>query len=220
MVRHTQKIKEIYEDIQKKLFYMIPEKWDKIFLYASVVDRLGNMQTGEMFFYYVPKGFIRRNPINVYEIPSKFNIEEEEYNKLVQILYESIKDLRAEFIKTEQKLWSNLTISIANCKFKIEYNYDKLQNSEFKNYERHVIWRYKYLGIGLETCSHEERSILRKYLDSNEKESKNEIYEVGLYINGVKNIVDFDTEEYKTTQNAEYAATKVEEKHTKNQLLL
>ena len=28
MLNHTKKIKEIYEDIQRKLFYMIPEKWD------------------------------------------------------------------------------------------------------------------------------------------------------------------------------------------------
>ena len=27
MLNHTKKIKEIYEDIQKKLYYMIPEKW-------------------------------------------------------------------------------------------------------------------------------------------------------------------------------------------------
>ena len=28
MLNHTRKIKEIYEDIQRKLFYMIPEKWE------------------------------------------------------------------------------------------------------------------------------------------------------------------------------------------------
>ena len=29
MLNHTKKVKEIYEDIQRKLFYMIPEKWDR-----------------------------------------------------------------------------------------------------------------------------------------------------------------------------------------------
>ena len=38
MLNHTKKIKEIYEDIQKRLFYMIPEKWDKLYLYSSVID--------------------------------------------------------------------------------------------------------------------------------------------------------------------------------------
>ena len=30
------KIKEIYSQIQKQLFYMIPEKWDKVYLYSSI----------------------------------------------------------------------------------------------------------------------------------------------------------------------------------------
>ena len=31
--------KILYTDIQKKLFYIIPEKWECIYLYASVIDR-------------------------------------------------------------------------------------------------------------------------------------------------------------------------------------
>ena len=38
MLNHTKKIKEIYEVIQKMIFYMIPEKWDKLYLYSSVID--------------------------------------------------------------------------------------------------------------------------------------------------------------------------------------
>ena len=38
MLNHTKKIKEIYEDIQRRLYYMIPEKWDKLYLYSSVLD--------------------------------------------------------------------------------------------------------------------------------------------------------------------------------------
>ena len=45
MLRHTKKIKERYEDIQKRLFYMIPEKWDKLYLYASVIDQFQKVQT-------------------------------------------------------------------------------------------------------------------------------------------------------------------------------
>ena len=51
-------------------------------------------KTGELFFYYIPKGIFRKKPINVYEIPSKFNLDENQYLKLVQILYEKIKKLK------------------------------------------------------------------------------------------------------------------------------
>ena len=50
MLNHTKKIKEIYEDIQKKLFYMIPEKWDKLYLYSSVLDEPDKRGRWENYF--------------------------------------------------------------------------------------------------------------------------------------------------------------------------
>lgn len=219
MLRHTKRIKEKYEDIQRKLFYMIPEKWDKLYLYASVIDQFEKVQTGELFFYYIPKGILKKNPINVYEIPSKFNIEESEYLNLVEMLYNSIKSLREEFRTTEQELWSNITISIENTKFKVEFNYDKLQGSKYSSYERHIIWRYKYLELELKHLNKEERDIVKRYLeDTKYIEPKTEIYEEGIYIKDIKNIIDFDTESYETTQNVEYVSSK-NNKIGKNQIL-
>ena len=81
---------------------MIPEKWENLYLYASVIDKPGKESTGELFFYYVPKSLLKKNPVNVYEIPSKFNIDEGEYGKLVELLYDEIKALRKEFKATGQ----------------------------------------------------------------------------------------------------------------------
>lgn len=128
MLNHTKKIKEIYEVIQKMIFYMIPEKWDKLYLYSSVIDMPEGKKTGELYFYYIPKGILRKKPVNVYEIPSKFNIDEEEYLKLVKALYQKIQQLREEFRKSETGgIWSNITITIENLKFKVEYNYEDLK---------------------------------------------------------------------------------------------
>lgn len=219
MLNHTKKIKEIYEDIQRKLFYMIPEKWDKMCLYSSITDTPEGPK-GELFFYYVPKGIFRKNPVNVYEIPSKFNLEEAEYLQLVEILYARIKTLRNEFIKSEPgQIWSNMTITIQNLIFKVEYNYEDLANSEFTSYERHVIWRYQYLGIGPEQVNKEEKEILKRYMNGAKILYRKEHYETGIYIRDIKNIVDYDTESYESTQNLEYVATK-NEKPKKNQILL
>ncbi len=219
MLTTTRKIKEIYEDIQRKIFYMIPEKWDEVYLYASVIERFGNVETGELFFYYIPKGLLRKNPINVYEIPSKFNLEESEYLRLVELLYDKIKDLRREFKKIEEKTWSNLTITIKNMKFLIEYDYEDLQNSEFDSYQRHIIWRSKYLNMGLEKVSKDEREILKRYYTGEKNLIRTESYEEGIYIKDIKNLVDFDTENYESTQNVEYVASK-NAKKTKNQILM
>ncbi len=218
MLKITKNIREKYEEIQKKLFYMIPERWEEVYLYASVIDRLGSLQTGELFFYYIPKGIIKRKPINVYQIPNKFNIEEDEYLKLVEILYENIKALREEFRKSGQRLWSNITIIIKKSKFRMECNYENLQNSKYDNYQRHIIWRYKYLNQGIECCNKEERDILQKYIRDTNNIVDNESYEEGVYIKNIKNIVDFETSGYESIQNVEYISSKDETK-ARNQIL-
>ena len=99
----TLKMKRLYNEIQQKLFYMIPEKWDRIYLYASVIEGMNNLETGEMFFYYFPKGILKKDPINVYEVPIKFNIEDSKYFKLADELYGVIKKLREEYYEINKK---------------------------------------------------------------------------------------------------------------------
>ena len=212
MLRTTKNMKDKYEKIQNYLFDLIPEKWDEIYLYASIIDRAGDVQSGEMFFYYLPKGLLKKKPVNVYEVPKKFNINEADYLKIVDLLYQTIKDLRQDFIDTEQDLWTNLTISIAHSKFKVEYFYDKISQEEYASYVRHVIWRYKYLHIGGEI--EEERKILDKYFEKNiEAIEKKEEYQTGLYIKTANNIVGFDREieEAKTRQKEQEIKAKQEE---------
>ncbi len=209
MLKHTKKIKEMYEDIQRRIFYMIPEKWDKMYLYATVSDLIDGNKTGELFFYYIPKGIFKKNLVNVYEIPQKFNLDEKEYIKLVNILYKKIVELREEFKKIEiVNTWTNLTMSIQGIKFKIEYDYEDLSKSKFSSYERHVIWRYNYLGIKEEQLNKQEREIIERYLLGDKVIRRRERYEAGIYIKNVKNMVDFDTENYSSEQKIEYVATK------------
>jgi hypothetical protein len=199
-------MKEKYEDIQRKLYYMIPEKWDQLYLYASVIDKPNKTKTGELFFYYIPKGILKKNPVNVYEIASRFNIEEVEYNKLVEALYTAIKQLREEFRKTGQDVWSNLTIIIRDTQFAIEFGYEDLERDGLTSYERHVIWRYKYLGLSLDYSSKEEKQVLRKYLMDKELhgELPKEYYEAGIYLkNNIKNIVGYETNGYEDSNETE-----------------
>ena len=219
MLKTTRKIKEIYEDIQKKIFYMIPEKWEELYLYASVIERFGGVETGELFFYYIPKGLLRKNPINVYEIPAKFNLEEGEYLRLVELLYDKIKELRDEHKKQERKTWSNFTITIKNNKFKVEYNYEDLQNSEFDSFQRHIVWRSKYLNMGMDKVNKAERAILERFYNMEKNLVVSEEYEEDIVMKDVKNMVDYQTQDYETTQNVEYMASKNDKKR-KNQILM
>lgn len=220
MLNHTKKIKEIYEDIQRKIFYMIPEKWDKLYLYSSVLDKPDKEgKTGELFFYYIPKGIFKKKAVNVYEIPAKFNLDEGQYLKLVQILYAKIKELREEFQKSERKqIWSNITISIQNLKFRVEYDYTDLNHSDFSSYERHVIWRYKMLGIGEEQVSREDKEILQRYFLGAKTLTKKEQYDSGIYIRDIENMIAYSNENVNEPEVEEIVETN--ERKRKNQLLL
>lgn len=195
MLRTTKNMKEKYEKIQNLLFTLIPEKWEAIYLYASVGN--DENQKGEMFFYYTPKSIIKKKPINVYEVPQRFNINEEQYLEIVKELYSWIKKLRQDFIDTEQELWNSLTISIANFKFRVEFNYDELLSNEKQNNDKNIIWRYKYLKIGGE--KKEERKVLEEYF-SHKDISKKELYETGLYLKTENNNIMFDKEERKAPE--------------------
>lgn len=220
MLRHTRKIKELYEDIQRRIFKMIPEKWDSLYLYASVME--GQKETGEMFFYYIPKGIFKKKPVNVYEIPSKFNIDESEYLKLVDNLYAKIKELRQKFKKLELgETWSNVTIIIHNARFMVEYDYEDLKDNPLSSYERHVIWRCKYLGISFEQLNKEEKDILRKYASGPKVLARVERYEAGIYIKDLNNVITYDTQG-KTDVNNEEANEQEyvkKDKSIRNQIL-
>ena len=222
MLNHTRKIKEIYENIQKTLYYMIPEKWDSLYLYSSIFDEENQEgKTGELFFYYIPRGIFRKKPVNVYEIPSKFNLDENQYLRLVRLLYEKIKELRKEFQKTEgEEIWTNLTMSIHDLKFKVVYDYTDLKHSTFNSYERHVIWRYENLGIGEEQVSKQDRDILKRYSLGAKVLSRKEYYDAGIYIKDVDNIVAYSTENYVAEQDGETVEEKAKGTKHRNQLLL
>ena len=180
MLNNSKRLKEIYEEIQRQIFYVVPVKWDELYLYASIIDRLGNIQTGEMYFYFLQKGILKRKFINVYEVPSKYDIEEDEYNQAVEELYGKIKYLREIFAENKEKLWSNLTISIKNSRFKIEYNYENIIGGQEAYYNHHIYWRHKYLHI--DPQGKKEKQALENYL-ANKKQSnkKDEKYDEGIY---------------------------------------
>lgn len=192
----TANIRNKYEQIQKQLFYMIPEKWDRVYLYASVVDHFNGLQTGEMFFYYFPKSILKKNPVNVYEVPKKFNIDESAYLKLAEKLYKEIKALRKELVTIGEKPWSSVTISIENFKFNAKYEYENLQDSNYTSYDRHLIWRYQYLDIPLTSYSKKERKMIEEYLQSQKhKNNKSATYQEGIYKKTVSNITEYNKSE-------------------------
>ncbi len=199
------KIKKIYKQIQEKIYFMIPEKWEKICLYASVIDQKSGLSKGEMFFYYFPRGILKRNPINCYEIPSRFNIEEEKYMLIIDSLYNLFKELREAMIEEYQKKWSNITLLIEGTEFKIEYSYVDLLNSRFSSYDRHIIWQYKYLQMPIEMFNKEEKRKIENYFtNSKEEEKLKEIDRETFYTKKTNATIQYSKKEKIESNNNKY----------------
>lgn len=159
-------IKKLYKKITQLLMSLIPENWKSIYLYASVI----NGKSGEMYFYYFPKKFIKTNPVNCYDVPDKFLINENAYNKNLQKLYGYIKNLN----QITSPKWTNITINIQNNFFTIEYHFDNLVMSKYSDEERRIIWCYNNLKIPKESLTEEQRDVIEKY--SKEKKIEPLIY--------------------------------------------
>lgn len=195
-MKTTPEMKKVYASIQKQLFYLIPEKWDKIYLYASVTQKILNLETGELFFYYFPRGILKKNPINVYEIPNRFTLNEEEYIKLVEKLFQTIKELWRLCKASEEKVWTNMTIKLEDLKFEVEFHYNDLSDSPYSNIQRHILWKYKYLGLPIDSFSRKDRKLIEEYLIQNNMEDIDmTIYSESIYKRPIKNIVDYNKEQ-------------------------
>ena len=164
----TQEMKKIYNKIQMQVYNMIPEKWSEIYVYSAIIEHVKSMTTGEMFFYYYPKSVIKNKVVNLYEIPTLFKLDETEYDTLINRLYLYMQELREACIRSMQPVWTNVTIAIKSGQFSIEYNYDDLNTSNLSEFERHVLWKYKYLKK-FNQYNRREMEVIRSYLMQEER---------------------------------------------------
>lgn len=152
----TQAMEEIYEKIANKVNEIIPEEWDKLYMYAEVSEG-----ASEVFFYYYPKG--KNTPIYNLDIGDVFEIDEDEFDEMSMELNDYFERLREEFKKNKQEPWTNLTLVLESTgKFNIDYDYTDL--SEADSYVQHIIWRYKHLGIQPAPDRKRDVNIIQDYL--------------------------------------------------------
>ena len=210
-------LKKIYTGIQHQLNNLIPEKWESIYLYASVTKQFNNVETWEMYFYYIPKGFIRKNPVNVYEVPYKFNVDEEAYLVLVDNLCNTIKKLYKVYTETYNKRWTNMVIGIKDEQFLIEYNDENLLKSRFTNQDRHLIFKHKYLNIPLQNFSKKDRKTILDYLNNEEYRLIFDRYFEFIPKKQVQNYIEYEKENQEIEDL--YATNLVEFKEKKQNFL-
>ncbi|OKP83266.1 hypothetical protein A3844_22695 [Paenibacillus helianthi] len=132
------KMEELYQLIGKKLVGIIPDQWDKIYLYAEVLP-------GSSIIYFYFESATKKELIYSHEIPEIYGVDERIYNRLHGELQEYFVELNKVFRNTLDQPWTNLTMYLEQSgKFNIDYSYDEVINNPSKQL---TIWKYEVLGL-------------------------------------------------------------------------
>ncbi|PFZ73416.1 cytoplasmic protein [Bacillus toyonensis] len=130
----------LYREIAETVNEMIPEDWNKFYFYAQISENGG----GTYFFYNTLENKQYKYSV---EIPFKYQIDEDEFERKEDILYKLSKELRNVFKDNQQELWYSFTIPLESSgKFKLHYNYTNWFDTEYSFSDQMIIWKNKYLG--------------------------------------------------------------------------
>ena len=84
---------------------------------------------------------------------------------------------------------------VEKLKFEVEFHYENLTNSNYSNTERHIIWKYKYLDLPIESFNKKERNLIQRYLNEYILDlNDTEIYTESVYKRPIKNKIAYNKE--------------------------
>jgi uncharacterized protein (TIGR01741 family) len=130
-------MEQLYQRIASILVEMIPEDWNKVYLYAEIREGYR-----KVFFYYYPVGYER--PVYHLDITEKFHFDEDLFDELENKLYTCFSELLNEFKIQEQEPWTHLTYILESTgAMKIKYGYEDV--SHISPVEKQEKWEAEYL---------------------------------------------------------------------------
>ena len=118
---------------------MIPVEWDDLYINFEVDKTL----SGGVIFFFKYKG-----KYHYYmDIPSLFNISEDEFDDEFMDLFDLGGEMKKIFIEQGLEEWSAFTIKVdEQNKTSLDFDYAPWNDSEFGPTDRIEFFEYKYLG--------------------------------------------------------------------------
>ncbi|AIU76176.1 MULTISPECIES: antitoxin YezG family protein [Bacillus] len=157
----TEKMGQLYQKIAEQINEMIPAEWNKVALYAEILD-----DSREVYFFFNTKN--SEEFIYSHDIPEHYQVSEQIYDDLLIELQDLFDELRNEWKANNSDVWTNLTLKLEHTgKFSIDYNYDDVIASELNGTQRQIVWEYKHLGLA--PTGKKNREFLEHYLNSEEE---------------------------------------------------
>lgn len=156
---YTERMNELYGVIAEQLNDIIPDGWEKIYLYSEILD-----DSREVYFYF--ESTSKNEIVFSHNIPQTYKLSGKIYDSLLQEIIESMVELNNEFKNKNGNTWTNLTFILEKTgKFNVKYHYNDTLNSKFTMMERQVIFEYEVVGLEQEG---EDQEVIDRYLESDE----------------------------------------------------
>lgn len=154
-----QQLATLYNKLADKIISMIPVKWNKIY-YLGEVEK-GKLSWSSVFYF---EEINSKEIVKSHGIPEKYNVSEKIYDELLDELDVILIEIYDCFIKNNQEPWEQLSFELDMAgKFKIDYLYNKISNTEDDQLQREIIWAYETFGFKPKEGSY-TRKILEKYI--------------------------------------------------------
>ncbi|MCC5803768.1 antitoxin YezG family protein [Rossellomorea vietnamensis] len=151
-------INRLYKKLAETVNEMILEDWNEFYLYAQISETGG----GTYFFYNTLEDEQYKYSL---EIPFKYQIDEDEFEKKEDHLYKLSKELRKVFKDNDQEAWYSFTMSLnSSGKFTLHYDYTNWFDTEYSFGDQMIIWKYTYLGE-VPTCE-KSKTLIDKYINN------------------------------------------------------
>ncbi|ARO66169.1 Cytoplasmic protein [Bacillus cereus] len=96
------------------------------------------------------------------EIPFKYEVNEEEFERKENSLYKLSKELRDVFKDNQQELWYSFTMSLEHSgEFNMHFDYTNWLETEYSFSDQMIIWKRKYLGEV--PINENDKALINKY---------------------------------------------------------
>lgn len=149
-------LNEYYSVIANKLNKMITCRWESVYLYGEVLD-----DSREVYFYFKPTD--ENEFVYGHDIPDIYDVDEDTYDDTLFELMDVVADLNNEFVNAGDPVWTSIIFYMDSIgKFKADFSYEDILNSEFTSGERQIIWEYEVLGI--EPEDEDAKELVKRYL--------------------------------------------------------
>ncbi|WP_111292593.1 immunity protein YezG family protein [Bacillus safensis] len=134
-------IEHYYKKITGIINELIPVKWDKVWMYAEIVD-----DSSEVVFYFCNSD--DGELIFGHKIPQKFNISKSVYKELLLNMLHSFEKLKEDYIKNGLGAWTTATLQLEKSgKLLIDYGHEDIYYLGLNGVQRRAVWKFETFGI-------------------------------------------------------------------------